>query len=344
MEPRVEIGEGTGFEVLLAAAALADPNWRETFATGRAAHAEAEAILGPGFVRRAAAFGRFGWINLAGLLTRAGPPWDLDRMIALVHRSTAEDVHYIAIGGDRRQLVALVDEAVIRMALAGQRQARSRLSEVFASDTHVLEATDWLLTGSSSTVQEEILDLLHSWRERLLPPSAESALAEELHRQAAAAAARLARTGGRAYLDETIGGLSYDPAGLDRVLAVPSPRVAPVIVVVDGRERTIILHPPIGTPGEAPDDTTRLLELSRAVGDRTRMRLLTALRGGELTAVDLARDLDAPRTTLLHHLAILRAAGLIHVAVTPGNATLYRLRPAGFSELAGSAARFIPSE
>ncbi|MDX6309415.1 MAG: hypothetical protein QOI06_2461 [Nocardioidaceae bacterium] len=343
MEPRVEIGEGTGFEVLLAAAALADPNWRETFATGQASHAEAEAILGPGFVRRVAALGRFGWINLAGLLTRAAPPWDLRRLIAMVSESAPEDVHYVAIGGDRRQLLDLLDEDVIRGALAGKRQARSRLGDVFASDAHVLEATDWLLTSSSSAVRGEILELLDSWREQLLPSAAESALVVELHRHATAAETRLAGIGSRAYLDETIGGLSYYPAGLDRVVAVSSPRVAPVIVVVDGREHTIILHPPIGGPEDEADDTRRLLELSRAVGDRTRMRLLTALRGGELTAVDLARDLGAPRTTLLHHLAILRAAGLIHVSVTPGNATLYRLRPAGFSELSGSAARSIPS-
>jgi DNA-binding transcriptional ArsR family regulator len=74
------------------------------------------------------------------------------------------------------------------------------------------------------------------------------------------------------------------------------------------------------------------------------VKILTVLRQGEMTAVDLARALGVPRTTLLHHLALLRSAGLIHVAVTPGDATMYRLRPDGLSELAKAAAVFISTE
>jgi DNA-binding transcriptional ArsR family regulator len=51
--------------------------------------------------------------------------------------------------------------------------------------------------------------------------------------------------------------------------------------------------------------------------------------------------MQAPRTTLLHHLAILRAAGLVHVTVTPGGATVYRLRPEGFAELSEAAGGFV---
>ncbi len=111
--------------------------------------------------------------------------------------------------------------------------------------------------------------------------------------------------------------------------------------MVDGRAQTVIVHPPAADARREPDPRQRLLELSRALGDKTRMELVTLLQDGEMTAVELARAMRAPRTTLLHHLAILRAAGLVHVTVTPGGATVYRLRRDGFTELSAAARGFI---
>ncbi len=344
MAPRVEVAEGTAFEVLLAAAAIADPDWRQVFTSGPTVYADALAAGGPDFVRRVADLGRFGWINLVGLLTRVPRPWNLGRLITAVRETSPGDLHYLTVGGDRRQLVQAIDETRIREALAGPAIARRKLATVLAADDHVLDGTPWLLDASSSDVHRRMVDLLERWQRLLLSDADEVTLSGRLHQHAATARSRLAETTGRGYLDDTVGGLHYAPAGLDHVLVIASPSVSPVVVVVDGRSETVILHPPNAHGSPVADGPDRLLELSRAIGDRTRMRLLARLRTGETTAVDLALALGAPRTTLLHHLAILRAAGVIHVTVTPGNATVYRLRPEGFGELAAAAAAFIPTE
>ncbi len=344
MDVRVEVAEGTAFEVLVAAAAVADADWRDAFTTGAARYAEALAMAGPEFVRRVAGFGRFGWLNLVGLLTRHPQPWDLGALISAVRESDPVALHLIAVGGDRQQLVAVVDEQTILAAVAGDQAARRELTAALASDDLVIDGTPWLVTGESAELQRAYVEVLETWRELLLATSDEKALADDLHRMADSARMRLATAHGQDYLRETIGGVHYSPAGLDRVLAVASPEVTPVIVVVDGRDETVILHPPREERQSAGQSSQRLLALSRAVGDKTRMRLVTELRDGERGAIELAQALGAPRTTLLHHLAILRAAGLIHVAVTPGDATIYRLRPEGFAELSRSAAEFIPTE
>jgi DNA-binding transcriptional ArsR family regulator len=69
--------------------------------------------------------------------------------------------------------------------------------------------------------------------------------------------------------------------------------------------------------------------------------VLHLLKGGERTLVELCSALDAPRTTLLHHLALLRGAGLVDLSVTAGEPNVYRLRTEGFDEL-GQAARAFP--
>ncbi len=49
----------------------------------------------------------------------------------------------------------------------------------------------------------------------------------------------------------------------------------------------------------------------RAFSDRTRLRILNMLRGGEVCVCDLQRVLDVPQPKVSRHLAYLRRAGLV---------------------------------
>ena len=342
MQPRVRIAHGTAFDVVLSAAAVADPAWRDAFEAGPATYAHIRSVAGDDFVRQVAGFGRFGWINLVALRGSESGPWNLPELMDGIRASLPEDLHLVTLGGDRRQLKAVIGEATLRAAVRGDAEARTQLATALRSDDLVIEVSPWLLGAPSGEVRERLLELLRVWHELLLPPAAEDVLATTLRAHAEAAEAVLGACSGRSYLDAAAGGLRYDPAGLDRVLSVSSTQVAPIVVVVDGQAQTTIMHPPPASWHRTADSRARLLQLSRAVGDKTRMQLLTILQGGQRTAVELAQQMRAPRTTLLHHLAILRAAGVVQVTVTPGGATVYRLRPEGFSELSTAAAGFVP--
>ena len=65
----------------------------------------------------------------------------------------------------------------------------------------------------------------------------------------------------------------------------------------------------------------------RAFSDRTRLRILHLLRGGELCVCDLVRVLGVPQPKASRHLAYLRKAGLV-VARKEGLWSYYRLAPA----------------
>ena len=66
----------------------------------------------------------------------------------------------------------------------------------------------------------------------------------------------------------------------------------------------------------------------RAFSDRTRLRLLNLLQGGELCVCDLVRVVRAPQPTVSRHLAYLRRAGLV-MSRKEGLWMYYRLKPAG---------------
>ena len=65
----------------------------------------------------------------------------------------------------------------------------------------------------------------------------------------------------------------------------------------------------------------------RAFSDRTRLRLLNLLRGGETCVCDLVEVLGVPQPKVSRHLAYLRRAGLV-VARREGLWMHYRLAPA----------------
>src|SRR5512142_370826 len=51
--------------------------------------------------------------------------------------------------------------------------------------------------------------------------------------------------------------------------------------------------------------------LFRALGDRTRLRIVNLLARGSLCVCDIQRILDQPQSSVSRHLALLKSAGLI---------------------------------
>lgn len=74
-----------------------------------------------------------------------------------------------------------------------------------------------------------------------------------------------------------------------------------------------------------PKSTATLI--FRAFSDRTRLRILNLLQGGELCVGDLVTVLGVPQSTASRHLAYLRRAGLT-VLKTDGRWNFYRLAKA----------------
>jgi DNA-binding transcriptional ArsR family regulator len=334
----VSFDDGTAAELLVSLAAMADPSWRTVFARAGSDRARARELGGKALVDRVASFGRFAYLNLLGPVTATDGVHSAAAAVDWVRRTPADEVKLTCLGARRRQLRDLVDDDRLRAAAAGDRRARAELKQVVTSGLTVLSVTPWLLATPAAEVKADLLGLLRTWRHGRLPPAAERELQAEL---TAEVERRRVQTGGlsaRLVVPAVAGGLSYEPPSTPRdIVLVPAPSVAPIVVVVDDVNAHVIAYP----PGPAPDARSTLLGLTRALGDDTRLHILEVLReAGPMTAGELTARLDAPRTSLLHHLAMLRAAGLLTTAVGPANSTRYALRPDAVGELA-SAARAV---
>jgi DNA-binding transcriptional ArsR family regulator len=76
------------------------------------------------------------------------------------------------------------------------------------------------------------------------------------------------------------------------------------------------------------------------LGDETRLRILKLLAGKDLYLTEIAQQLDLSKPTIKHHLALLRAAGLVTV-VEAGNVVYYSLRRDRIDAASTDLARFL---
>jgi ArsR family transcriptional regulator len=74
-------------------------------------------------------------------------------------------------------------------------------------------------------------------------------------------------------------------------------------------------------------NTNHVDQMFRAFSDRTRLRILNLLRGGERCVCDLVEVLRVPQPKASRHLAYLRKSGLV-LARKEGLWNYYRLAPA----------------
>ncbi len=290
-----------------------------------------------------ASFGRYGWVNLASLVAAGPSPRTVAALLDSLAGAEAEELHLLAVGGRRRQLLSLVGEDSLRAGLRGDRTAGCDLTRALSSDQTVLGVSPWLRRASSDEVKRRLLAVTEAASALLLPNHAENVLRQQLRTDVRLRRRKLAEVGPAMALADVAEGLTYAPSPApSRVVLIPAPAVRPIVVVVDEVRRTLIFHPPAVSLGEAEPGAPSAPELlagTRALADETRLAIVGTLQSGDLSATDLAAVLSAPRTTLLHHLALLRAAGLIETSVGAGNKTVYGLRVDSIAALSQEIAR-----
>ena len=121
-------------------------------------------------------------------------------------------------------------------------------------------------------------------------------------------------------------GVEFAPRpGIDRVVMIPSFVNRPLVTYYEFGESILIVYPVADESVTAETDAPplRLVRLSKALGDEKRLRILRALADGEKTLMELADMFGVPKTSMHHHMIVLRSAGLISVGV---GSKRYRLR------------------
>jgi DNA-binding transcriptional ArsR family regulator len=118
------------------------------------------------------------------------------------------------------------------------------------------------------------------------------------------------------------------------------------VYYVHHRDRTLVMYPVSEESVQGSDfgPPARLVKLAKALADEGRLKVLYALRERDLTTAEIAERLGVPRTTMWHHVLILRGAGLIRTVRSNANQTSYQLREEALPEIGELLDGFLTAE
>ncbi|MGI9666793.1 MAG: ArsR/SmtB family transcription factor [Acidimicrobiia bacterium] len=117
-----------------------------------------------------------------------------------------------------------------------------------------------------------------------------------------------------------------DNHAVQPIVLVPTMVARPWVVFAPGTEFFMLGYPVadehVETEGDAPPQW--IVKMHKALGDERRLRILRSLAEQDATLAELAERSEISKSTLHHHMMLLRTAGLVRVSV--GSEKRYSLR------------------
>jgi DNA-binding transcriptional ArsR family regulator len=266
------------------------------------------------------------FVNLIGLVHDTPSPRDVPAFLDHLRATDPDEIRLHIVGFYARETRRTTPPTVIRAAVAGDPEARREF--VGAAYAHWESWGDYVarvLDADGEAFKAELIGGLEEWNERVW--KAESlTIMPILERDAEVKRDLLRELPIDRFITTATNGVEFAPRpGIDRVVMVPSFVNRPLVTYNEFGETLIIVYPVADESVTAESDAPplRLVRLSKALGDEKRLRILRALADGEKTLMELADMFGVAKTTMHHHMIVLRSAGLISVGV---GSKRYRLR------------------
>jgi len=137
-----------------------------------------------------------------------------------------------------------------------------------------------------------------------------------------------------ALIEYASGGLVVDPfPELNTVILFPTVHNRPINTYCF-YEGVLLIQYPVDVPEQDEEDPPNvLLRMTRALSDPERLRMLRYIGGEPRSLQDMAHYLLQPQESLMHHLMMLRVAGLLRIHLGRGDIERFSIRQDGASEL-----------
>jgi DNA-binding transcriptional ArsR family regulator len=343
--PPIRTVSGASFELVAELAAFTSGPARASLESGKTWIREVRSLAGPQLIQRVERWAIGMYAELAAIALETAEPRDPQQLIDALRALPPDVVRRRLLGAESAANRSMVSEGAFDLGLAGDAAARAELSDALGPNRPARQSVDRLLTTSSEVVQSEIAGIVETWASQVFPAFAPKALAA-IQRDVAAKERLLDAGPARDALRVSTNGVDYDPpAWVADIVVVPTVALRPFLAPVEFGSTQIFL---CSVADEAFDDDPaapprRLVKLAAALGDELRLRILHVLADGELTAIEIADRLAVERTSLYHHLGILRSAGLVTIRDDGIHGLRYARRAEGVGEVGAALTRYLGS-
>jgi DNA-binding transcriptional ArsR family regulator len=281
-------------------------------------------------------------VRLLDVARRLPAPGSAEALIEEVAALDPRTVRLTLLGYHAQRARQRVAPAVILAAAEGDPAAGLSVVEHVADGPECERALAGVLAMSDREAADLLVSLLRAWNERVFAPHFDR-VGPLIDREADRLRGRSREVTTEDFLSEAANGADVVPApGVEEIEVFPTWVLRPWDVFWEQDEAMLV---GVGIPDREPSDDPeappdRLVRLARALGDERRLRILRRLLAGSFSLQELAAQLETPKTTLLHHLVILRSAGIVRVG--PGPQGRYSLRPGVARELHRLLDAYLP--
>lgn len=328
-EPGISIEVSPAYELLESLVAVTDDLDADTYDVGPEWIGEMRKRAGAELMDRIRAIAGSDadtFLHLMGIAYETPAPRDIPAFLGHLRQTDADEIRLHLVQYYARETRHMTPPAVIRAAVGGDEEAK--LEFLRTSHPEWERWTEYLRTildADAEQFKRELIDAISIWADRVFMPEA-LVIMPILERDAEAKRELLRQLPPDEFVTVATNGVEFAPRpGCDRVVMTPSFIGRPLVAHLEVGEVLLILYPVADESVSAEIDIPplRLVRLSKALGDQKRLRVLRALAEGEKTLLELAELFGVAKTSMHHHMIILRSAGLVSFGV---GSKRYRLR------------------
>ncbi|MDQ4035019.1 MAG: helix-turn-helix domain-containing protein [Chloroflexota bacterium] len=327
--PALTIEVSPAYELLESLVTTFDTGENETYEIGGEWIAEARERAGKELLERITAVSQGDsdtFIHLLGLAYDTPAPRDIPAFLDHLRQTDADEIRLHLVQFYARDIRRSTSPAVIRAAVGGDAEAKLEFLRTSHPDwepwTNFLRR---VLDADGEALKAELIQVLELWADRVFKPESLTIM-PIIERDADAKRDLMRNLPIDRFVTTATNGVEFAPRpGIDRVVMIPSFVNRPLVSYLEFGEVLLIVYPVADESISADSDTPplRLVRLSKALGDEKRLRILRALADGEKSLMELAEMFGLAKTTMHHHMIVLRSAGLVSVGV---GSKRYRLR------------------
>lgn len=200
------------------------------------------------------------------------------------------------------------------LASKGDEPSRSRFKKQTEGNPFFPDYIEFVCTTQVYTLREHLKSVMTKWYEEVIFPQRET-LTHILRRDKQAKEKMNGELNPEAMVEWTTGGITYLPEpSVHTVLLIPQAIYRPWNVEGDV-EGVKVFYYPVANESIYPDDKDMpsyfLVQKHKALGDEARLRMVKLLKGSNRTLQEITNELNMGKSTVHHHLKILRSARLV---------------------------------
>lgn len=336
----------SAYEFLLTLVAYSTPDRVDSYDVGPEWFARMDRAAGADLkerISRLAAGCEHLFVRLLNVAADLPPPGTAEALIDTLAALEPGEVRLTLLGYYDNRTRRRAARSLILEAASGARAAGQELIEAASDGPECERALAGLLARSDEEASALVVGVLRDWYESVFRDLF-AAIRPVLDREAERLRGRSHELPLDGFLREVSNGADVvRTPGVDEVLLFPQWALRPSNVIYDHGSSVLVgaAVPPehLAVDPEAPPD--RLVNLASALGDDRRLRILRRLTKGSYSLGDLADHFGIPKTTLLHHLAILRSAGIVRAGTEASGK--YSLRAGTPFELQRLLEAYLPA-